>query len=973
MSVPRLPRLCADRPPAVRWKKTILVHCLSALLCLHYCLASAIELNALDVANADINSSDFVAAYYALYHQQQANASAVLAPVNIRSIELPDEITDRLKNASLGFEDLPALMQRALLWDSGYSINDDDNSTSVARIYTLCGTSMANLALSPTQLTFSSCMIETCPAANMIAAWAFALQCEASQLYSAATCACTPVVEQSAVASQDSVLWSNSTLESAFTGSSAVPKIRIRRHESVTVNGTTHVFAIHTSDRMDSCASASSPPFVIPCVPFNEDDPRWCSPSTSALMTQWIQEYALEVSSSIFDSSTAIASSSSGISSAASTTEDSENVVVNPDFVYNGESSDLSQQFYRRHLAGDDSQLSKIDFNGQAIPTEIQHRLAEVSLSFDSLSPLLQRALLWDSGYSFDESDSSLVTIYTQCGLSMADLAVPSTYFRAANCSLDVCLDSDANESFSRVQRGCDGDAIVRLSRCATTDLSASASGSVWATGGQAESVPVVTVKRHYWTSGNQTTTLLYGVHTVQTDTTTAVADCPAHGSMIIPCVAYSSIAPTASWCRPTAGALVTSWLRVAAKQQQFSLFYLIPILICAALAVVGVALCIRLRPWEQVAAKDDGGRNTMTTAAGPDGYLNAGGMFSCSRHSMLSMDGFLSSSPPALSFASSGSSIHSPDTTAATTPTSILHSLMNNPMLFHRHIPFHELQTQHLLSKGTHKEVWFSLYRGQAVAVKRLVKATHKQSHFELLESLAHEISVLVNLRHANIVTFVGVSWNSANNLCLVTEYVANGELLHYLRAQAQSGILTWQTAVIKLKIALGIAQALRYLHHVRNQAVLHGNLTSRHVLVSAELDAKLIDFGNSQGLNDRHRRPRSDSQPNQLPECSEALYWTAPEVLAGQKYSPSAAIYSFGVVLAELDTHEAPFENTLGQSPVEILQQVACGDLQPSVSASCPPEILKLMQSCLAIDPAARPTADAIVSILKAMAAAR
>lgn len=969
MRVPRLPHLCADRPPGVRWKK-ISAHCLFSLLCLH-CVASATELDALQV----VNSSDFVSTYYALYSQQQANASAALAPVDIQPSSLPDEITDRLKNASLAFEDLPALMQRALLWDSGYSINDGDDSTSVARIYTLCGTSMANLALSQTQLKASSCKIETCSAANTTTAWQFARQCESSQLYAAANCACASVMETAA--SQDSVLWSNDTMEAAFAGASVVPMIRVRRHESATGNGTTHVFAIHTSDRgpdLDSCASVSSPPFVIPCVPFNEDDARWCSPSTSALMTQWIQEYAREGLQSISStaSSTYDSTPSSSDSSAVSMTEDSNGIQVDPGFYFSGESSDLSQQFYRRHLAGDDSQFSKIDFNGRAIPSAIKQRLSEVSLSFDTLSPLLQRALLWDSGYSFDESDTtSLVTIYTQCGLSMADLAIPSTDLRVANCSLDTCFDSDSNESFSRVHNDCSGDTIVHLSRCATTDLSTSANGSVWATGGQAESIPVVTIKRHYWTSGNQTT-LLYGIHTVQTDNT-AVSECPAHGSMIIPCVVYSNITSAVSWCRPTAGALVTSWLRVAAKQQQFSLFYLIPILISAALAVVGVAFCVRQRPWEQVAAKDDGGRNTMTTAAGPDGYLNAGGMFSCIRHSMLSMDGFLSSSPPTLSLASSGSSsIQSPDHTVAATPTSILHSLMNDPMLFHRHIPFHELQAQHLLSKDMHKEVWYSLYRGQAVAVKRLVKTTHKQPHFELLESLAHEISVLVNLRHANIVAFVGVSWNSANNLCLVSEYVENGELLHYLRAQAQSELFTWKTA-IKLNIATGIAQALRYLHHVRNQAVLHGNLTSRHVLVSAQLTAKLIDFGQSRCLDDRNRRSGSDSQPKQLPECSEALYWTAPEVLAGQKYSSSAVIYSFGVVLSELDTHHSPYDEALGQSPVEILQQVVCGDLQPSMSDSCPPEIVLLMQSCLALDPASRPTADAIVSILKDLAAER
>ncbi|KAG2971454.1 hypothetical protein PC118_g16273 [Phytophthora cactorum] len=91
----------------------------------------------------------------------------------------------------------------------------------------------------------------------------------------------------------------------------------------------------------------------------------------------------------------------------------------------------------------------------------------------------------------------------------------------------------------------------------------------------------------------------------------------------------------------------------------------------------------------------------------------------------------------------------------------------------------------------------------------------------------------------------------------------------------------------------------------------------------------------------------------------------WIAPEVLSGDaRYSTAVDIYSFGVILSELDSHELPFsEVTLsnGQPLPEsaVLELLRTGAIHPSLSDRCPRGVAMLMMECLTLEPTLRPTA--------------
>ncbi|KAL3660822.1 hypothetical protein V7S43_014224 [Phytophthora oleae] len=99
------------------------------------------------------------------------------------------------------------------------------------------------------------------------------------------------------------------------------------------------------------------------------------------------------------------------------------------------------------------------------------------------------------------------------------------------------------------------------------------------------------------------------------------------------------------------------------------------------------------------------------------------------------------------------------------------------------------------------------------------------------------------------------------------------------------------------KARIALQTAQALTFLHSL-DPKVLHRDLKTKNILLTSDLEAKLSDFGVA----------RKYTFTSMTAEVGTSL-WMAPEVMLGDRYDTSADIFSFGVVLSELDSHLYPY----------------------------------------------------------------
>ncbi|KAF1317422.1 Tkl/drk protein kinase, partial [Globisporangium splendens] len=298
---------------------------------------------------------------------------------------------------------------------------------------------------------------------------------------------------------------------------------------------------------------------------------------------------------------------------------------------------------------------------------------------------------------------------------------------------------------------------------------------------------------------------------------------------------------------------------------------------------------------------------------------------------------------------------------------------LQNDPNLSAHRLAFEKIAFERMLSSRIGRslcEVWFSQYEGEEIAVK-VLRATRQATarKFDELQLLLMEIQVTASLEHPNIVRFLGVAWNSTTmeSLCLINEYLSMGNLQDYLRRHncgEDQGDGDWHHS--KLQIALGIARAVYYLQtkqtRVPGLVSLRRVLRAKDVGLSHTLEAKLVDLGSH----------RSTYNSEQMAAGVGNAFWQAPEVLSGHPWTHAAEVYSFGVLLAEIASNgQLPFHDELNGAqqlkPFQILNLVAMGQLRPTFSPSLPTLVAELAAQCLSHDPADRISAGALVRQLE------
>ncbi|ETN19815.1 serine/threonine protein kinase [Phytophthora nicotianae INRA-310] len=145
------------------------------------------------------------------------------------------------------------------------------------------------------------------------------------------------------------------------------------------------------------------------------------------------------------------------------------------------------------------------------------------------------------------------------------------------------------------------------------------------------------------------------------------------------------------------------------------------------------------------------------------------------------------------------------------------------------------------LISRGGFGEVYRRKYNNEDAAIKMLFP--EMRSDLKKVHVFLAEVKLMASLSHPCIVQFVGVSWGSLTDLCVLTELMKGGDLrsqLKRLEDQHHHQGIDYD----KIRIAYDIAQALTYLHSL-STIVIHRDLKSKNVLLTEELDAKLTDFG--------------------------------------------------------------------------------------------------------------------------------
>ncbi|MBA0638543.1 hypothetical protein Godav_025444 [Gossypium davidsonii] len=180
-----------------------------------------------------------------------------------------------------------------------------------------------------------------------------------------------------------------------------------------------------------------------------------------------------------------------------------------------------------------------------------------------------------------------------------------------------------------------------------------------------------------------------------------------------------------------------------------------------------------------------------------------------------------------------------------------------------------------------------------QSVAIKR---AQHGSMQGGL--EFKTEIELLSRVHHKNLVGLVGFCFDQGEQM-LVYEFMANGTLRESL--SGRSGIyLDWKR---RLRIALGSARGLAYLHELANPPIIHRDIKSTNILLDENLTAKVADFGLSKLVSD-------SSKGHVSTQVKGTLGYLDPEYYMTQQLTEKSDVYSFGVVMLELITAKQPIE---------------------------------------------------------------
>ncbi|OAY74896.1 putative receptor-like protein kinase, partial [Ananas comosus] len=185
-------------------------------------------------------------------------------------------------------------------------------------------------------------------------------------------------------------------------------------------------------------------------------------------------------------------------------------------------------------------------------------------------------------------------------------------------------------------------------------------------------------------------------------------------------------------------------------------------------------------------------------------------------------------------------------------------------------------------------------LINGTEVAVKKILNNLGQaEKEFRV------EVEAIGHVRHKNLVRLLGYCVEGVNRM-LVYEYVNNGNLEQWLHgAMRQRGVLTWEN---RMKVILGTAKALAYLHEAIEPKVVHRDIKSSNILIDEEFNGKVSDFGLAKllGSDKSHITTR----------VMGTFGYVAPEYANTGMLNEKSDVYSFGVLLLEAVTGRDPVD---------------------------------------------------------------
>ncbi|CAN0896874.1 Protein STRUBBELIG-RECEPTOR FAMILY 3 [Linum grandiflorum] len=255
----------------------------------------------------------------------------------------------------------------------------------------------------------------------------------------------------------------------------------------------------------------------------------------------------------------------------------------------------------------------------------------------------------------------------------------------------------------------------------------------------------------------------------------------------------------------------------------------------------------------------------------------------------------------------------------------------------------------------------------GKLLAVKKLDRRASTQHDDEFLDM----VNNIDRIRHANVVELMGYCAEHDQRL-LIYEYCSNGTLQDMLHTDDElKDNLSWNA---RIRMALGAARALEYLHEVCQPPVIHRNFKSANILLDDDLDVRVSDCGLAPLISSGSVRQLSG-------QLLTAYGYGAPEFESGI-YTTQSDVYSFGVVMLELLTGRKSYDRARNRGEqflvrwaipqlhdIDAISRMVDPSLQGQYIAKSLSNFADIISRCVQSEPEFRPQMSEVVQDLTNM----
>lgn len=254
--------------------------------------------------------------------------------------------------------------------------------------------------------------------------------------------------------------------------------------------------------------------------------------------------------------------------------------------------------------------------------------------------------------------------------------------------------------------------------------------------------------------------------------------------------------------------------------------------------------------------------------------------------------------------------------------------------------------------------------YKTTKVAIKEL-----DPQGFQGDKEWLAEVNYLGQLSHPNLVKLIGYCCEDDHRL-LIYEYMASGSLEKQLFRRV-CATLTWSK---RIKIALDAAKGLAFLH-CAERSVIYRDFKTSNILLDADFNAKLSDFGLAKD------GPMGD-QTHVSTRVMGTYGYAAPEYIMTGHLTARSDVYGFGVVLLEMligrramDKSRPSREHSLVDWVRPILNHkkkllmILDPGMEGQYASKTALKVASLAYQCISQNPKGRPEMSQVVEILEAL----